>query len=221
VVELRPGRPLRRIARSQPAPWPGAAPVYAGERLVLVRRSRAFGPERIVISEPEGRTRSFGVPGLTIGALAADERRVLWATSGFPNGCVVVADLRAPAARAIAPGGPCARTAIDFERSGAVQGQRSTLRSGGRVGVTLECVAAPRPGCRGTLRLTMDGKRATAAPVRFTVAAGRSRRLVARLTPAARARVMTRRAYPFTLTASAVDPGGRRSQHRAELTVER
>ncbi len=220
VVEHRPGRPLRRIARSQPAPWPGASPVYAGERLVLVRRRRSFGPERIVIAEPAGPTRAFGVPSLAIGALAADERRVLWATVAFPNGCVVVADLRAPAARAIAPGGPCARTAIDFERDGATPGQRSTLRSGRRVGVTLECVAAPPSGCRGVLRLALDGRRA-AAPVRFTVAAGRSRRLVARLTPAARARVVDRGAYPFTLTASAVDPDGRRSEHGAELLVER
>lgn len=221
VVELRPGRPLRRIARSRPPPWPGAAPVYAGERLVIVRRERAFGPEQLVISEPEGRMRTFGVPSLAIGVLAADERRVLWGSGGFPNGCVVVADLQAPAARAVAAGGPCARTAIDLEQSGATQGQRSTLRSGRRVGVTLECVAAPPPGCRGVLRMTMDGTRIAAAPVRFKVAPGRSRRLVVRLTPAARAQVVQRRVSSFTLTASAVDPNGRRSQHGAELTVER
>jgi hypothetical protein len=82
VLELRPGRSLRRIARSQPAPWPGATPVY----------------------EPGGRMRAFGVASLRIGALAADERRVLWGAGAFADGCVTIADVRARAAQAIAAG---------------------------------------------------------------------------------------------------------------------
>jgi hypothetical protein len=219
VLELRPGRPLRRIARSQPAPWPGVTPVYAGERLVLVRRRRAFGPERLVIAEPDGRMRAFGVPSRGIGALAADERWVLWGPGAFA-GCAVVAGVRAPAAEAIAPGGPCTRTVINFERSGA-QGQRSTLRSGNRAGLALECVAAAAPGCRGVVRLLTEDEHAASAPLRFTVPAGRSRRLVVQLTPDARARVLREGEQLFTVMASAVDPDGRRSQHRGELTVRR
>jgi hypothetical protein len=219
VVELRPGRPLRRIARSQPAPWPGAAPVYAGERLVLVRRRRTFGPERLVVSEPGGRTRAFGVPSLAIGVLAADERRVAWSTRQSADGCIVVADLVAPAARTIAAGGPCTRTTISLGLRDPT-GQRSELRPGGRVGVALECVAAPPSGCRGVLRV-MDGARAAAAAVRFAVAPGRTRRLVARLTPAARALVLARRSAAFTVTTSAVDPDGRGSEQRGELIVDR
>jgi hypothetical protein len=221
LLERRPGQPLRRISRSQPAPWPGETPVYAGERLIFARSRRAFGPERLVIAEPDGRTRAFGVPSLKIGALAADERRVLWGAGAFAHGCVVVADIDAPATPAIAAGGPCTRTAITFEVNGAVQGQRSALRPGGRVGLTLACVAAPPPGCRGVLRLLTADKQPASAPLRFTVAAGGSRRLVARLTADARVRVLGPGEQPLAIAATAVDPDGRRSQHDGQLTVDR
>lgn len=219
VLEHRAGR-LRRITRSQPAGG-GVTHVYAGERLVLVRRRRASGPEHLVIAEPGGRTRPFGVPALRIGALAADERRVLWGVGPFEDGCVVVAGIRAAAAQTIPAGGPCTRTVVNFEVGGASQGQLSQLRAGRRVGLTIECVAAPPPGCRGEVRVLMDFKHDASAPVPFAVAPGAKRRLVARLTADGAARVVDGGGHSFTLAATAVDPDGRRSQHRGDLSVQR
>lgn len=218
VLELRPGRGLRRVTGSNPPPWPGLAPRFAGERIVFVRGDRRSGLRRLIVAEPDTRSRTFGVPSFGIASLDADERRVLWRA----NGCTLVADVQAPPARAPAAG-PCARTDVSVER-GAVSGPRTTVRRGRRVAVRLACAAAPPPGCRGTLRLATtdgDGAARVSSRVRFQVRVGDRRRIVVRLTRRAHAALRSGRSTQLTAIAVTVDPDGRRARHEGQLTVSR
>lgn len=212
VVELRPGRPPRRLARNGPSTSPGVPPVYAGERLVFVRSTRAFGVAQLMIASPRRGARPFGVPAPAIGSVTADPRRVLWTTGD----CVLLAGVQAPAATAPAAG-PCPRTEITFGRP--LDSQRSTLRPGGLVPVVVDCVTAAAPGCRGTLRLTSGG--AGTKPLGFTIPPGARRRLLVRLAPGFEAALRRGDCCPreLTIVAAAKDPDGRRSEYRGKLLL--
>jgi len=132
------------------------------------------------------------------------------------NGCVLTAPTAAPAATAPAAG-PCPRSELFFDDE---LGGRADRR--GRVAVLLRCVAAAAPGCRGTVRLLDDvAKRSVAAStvVRFRIPAGERRRLVVRLTRRGRARVARDGGDLLTLSATAVDPAGRRTVLRDGIGV--
>lgn len=210
VVEVAAGGAgVRRLARE------GSAPGYAGDRVVFVRE----GPRdihRLAIVEPDGRVRPFGVPSAAFQGYDADDRRVVW--NG--HGCLLVSELADAAAEGPAPG-PCPRAelAIRDDRTHVIGPSR-------RLRVAVRCVAAPPPGCRGTLRLRYHGRRVHAPAsrrVRFRVPTGAGRRVPVRLT--ARGYRNVRRQHReegvvVDVRTVTVDPAGRRSVLDRGLTLE-
>jgi hypothetical protein len=86
------------------------------------------------------------------------------------------------------------------------------MRRDGRVPVTLRCVAAAPPGCRGTVRIDLvegSPRGRDSSRVRFRIPAGRVHRLAPRLTRGGRRAAA--RDGAAVVTAVAVDPAGRRS----------
>ena len=212
LVEMAPGgTALRQLSRD------GKDPVYAGDRVVFFREGRREGDERLAVVEPSGEVRPFGVPTARMEGYDADDRRVLWAA----HGCLLVADLSEPAAAAPGPG-ICPRTELVMEDEAVPRVGRDR-----RVRLVLRCVAAPEPGCRGTVRLRLDdvrGSPAAAPPKRFRIPAGRRRRIVVRLTRRGY-RALRREAKgefggAFQVRAVTVDPAGRRSVLKDLLGVE-
>ncbi len=212
LIELRDGSTQRRLTRT------GIAPAYVGDRIVFVRQAEREGDERMAVVEPDGRVRGIGVPTARIAGFDVDGSRVLW--SG--NGCLLVADVVAKAAAAPGPG-PCPRSEIFLDDLGP----SPVLDRSRRVPLTLRCIAAAPPGCRGTVRLRFaDGLTGNAsASLRFRILAGRSRRLAPRLTRRAyRAAIRESRegigGAALVVHASAVDPAGRRSRLSDGYSIE-
>ena len=113
--------------------------------------------------------------------------------------------------------GPCPRSELFFDDE---LGGRLDRR--GRVAVLLRCVAAASAGCRGTVRLLDDvATRPVAAStvVRFRIPAGQRRSLMLRLTRRGRASVTRNGGALLTLSATAVDPAGRRTVLRDGIGV--
>ncbi len=185
----------------------GEAPVYAGDDVVFRRLGRRDeDPDRLVLVAPDGTERPFGVPSARLGAPVADGRRVAWSV----RGCVVTAPVDAPAQDAVDEG-PCARTEMTFVMDESPQGVRMR-----RARIVLHCVAAPPPGCQGTLVVRFGRRGRVAAPRRFTVPAGQDGRFDLRLTRAAWRRVRRASRDPESgafveVRATTVDPTGRRS----------
>lgn len=204
VTEVRAGaRPRRLMSNRRPPPWPGRAPFYAGEHVVLSRTTRDFGPEQLLLAAPGGPPQRFGVPSETMNSVTSDGRRVLWTA----NACVLVATLDTPAAPAVRPG-PCRRTEIALDTD--QNPDRIRLDARDRARIRLECVAAPPPGCRGTMALT--GSLGNGQPRSFTLPAGEVRRLRVRFPDrvAARIRAVSSDAG-YTVFVQSRDPDGRRT----------
>jgi hypothetical protein len=203
LLELRDGA-LRRLTRT------GVQPAYAGDRIVFVRQGEREGDEGLAVVEPDGRVRPFGVRTARLEGFDVDGSRVLWRA----NGCLLVADLTAAAAPAPSAG-PCPRSELFMDDIDQPAVGRSR-----RVPLTLRCVAAPPPGCRGRVRVELvdEGPRGhDSTAVRFRIPSGRTRRLAPRLTRAAyRAAARQARHGPggvlLSVDAVAVDPEGRRSR---------
>jgi hypothetical protein len=202
----------RRLTRD------GVAPAFAGDRIVFVDPGSREGDQRLRIVEPGGRVRAFGVPTSRIDQFRTDGARVLWSA----NGCLLVADVAASAAAEPGPGA-CVRSELFLDDAGP----SPALDRRRRVPLTLRCIAAAPPGCRGTLRLRLadDPSREAARPLRFRIPAGRSQRLAPRLTRLGyRAAIAEARAglggAALEVDAVAVDPAGRRSRLRDGYVIE-
>lgn len=162
LYDIRPGAGPQRLTRHADA----APPAFAGDHLVY----RDAYDLRVI--GPDGRIRPFGVPTTDPGWFATDEHRVLWVA----NGCLLIADVTAPAARAPGPG-PCPRSELRLDDDGP------DAKLGRTVSVKLRCIAAPRR-CHGTVRLWTGRNRLVVISPRqrFSVPAGRSRTVAVRLT---------------------------------------
>ena len=211
LLELRGSR-LHRLTRG------GADPAYAGERIVFVQGSEIEGDRRLAVVEPGGRVRALGAPSAEIDGFVADDAHVLWSA----NGCLLVADVTSRAAAGPAAG-PCPRSELLLDDSGP----SPILDRSRRVPLRLRCVAAAPPGCRGTLRLELvDGKPVKASKsLRFRIGAGRTRRLVPRLTRRGYAAAIRQARAGFggaglQVEAVAVDPAGRRSRLSEGYSIE-
>ena len=163
LYELRPGAPPRLLSRD------GGSVAYAGDSLV----NWSGGGLRVI--EASGRIRRFGAPTASLGGFATDGSRVFWVA----NDCLLVDDVSAPPAAA--PGsGPCPRSELAL----AAQPNPHLAHT---LPVRLRCVAAPR-ACHGALRLTTADDatpahaQAISRRVRFSIPAGRARRLRVPLT---------------------------------------
>ena len=137
VHVVRPGAAPRELTRR------GTEARWAGEHIVF----RA-GDGRLRVIDPGGRARDFGAPSALIESFVTDDRRVLWGA----NGCLLVADVTARAARAPAPG-PCPRSEVAM-RDGQPLGEPEPPRAGaaalrGGGAARLPRNAAARAGLRG------------------------------------------------------------------------
>jgi hypothetical protein len=95
VSVIAPGGTPRVVSRR------GERPQFAGERVVY------RDGERLMVVDPGAKPRPIGFRSASMDDFDADERHVLWTA----NGCLLVADLTAPAAEAPGPG-ICARAAL-------------------------------------------------------------------------------------------------------------
>jgi hypothetical protein len=174
----------------------GEQPRWAGAHLVY---NGAFG---LWIAEPGAKPRPFGPRTASLFVFDADERHIAWAA----HGCLLAAPLDEPSASAPGPG-PCLRSEVWVD-----QREHAAIRRDRRVPLYLYCMAAA-DACRGTAHVLLpEHGRRRSASVRFAIPAGRTRRLMPRLTRAAyRA---ARRAGNATVEASGVltDPDGRRQR---------
>jgi hypothetical protein len=173
-VALKPDGTVLVVGANAVSVWtPGSTPKQVA---TLERGTARFAGDRIVVSDQRGprlgATR-VGTPTETAGAIAADERHLLW----IANGCLLAADVTDTFYGALGPG-PCPRSEIAYPvHEPVAQPFARTLA------VPLRCVSAPA-GCKGTVRL---GRLSRAS--RFTIPAGRTRRIRVALTGAGYARV--------------------------------
>jgi hypothetical protein len=214
AFELVPGAAPRHLTRV------GSGAVYAGDRIVFVRRVGRAANEQLHVREPDGRVRLIGVPSGSITDFTADEERVLW----FANDCLLTAPITEPAATA-PDQGVCPRSELQLvdEVSPPVRRRDRLVR------VRADCIAAPPPGCRGTLtiRAINRGLRAVTKRQRFAIPVGRRGRLNVRLTR--RGYALVARAdrrfggAPVEVRTVTVDPDGRRrvQEHHLVLDVKR
>jgi hypothetical protein len=156
----------------------------------------------LVEVDPGARPRPIGVPTQNLETFDVDDQHVLWSA----NGCLLVADLTAPLAEAPDPG-LCARSEVQIVHHDA------RVRPDGRVPVRLHCVAAPG-ACNGMLRAEIRSHRSPA--LRFTVPTGRSATFMPRLP---RAALRGRGYQELYITATAVDPAGRRNIDTGGVTA--
>jgi hypothetical protein len=150
-----------------------------GRRLAELAQAVAFAGDRLVylsgydlrVIEPDGRTRPFGAPTEGLGGFTTDGTRVLW----WANDCLLTADVTERAAGAIDPG-PCPRSEVQVSWN-SDQKVRRTLS------IPVQCIAAPS-ACRGTMKVRYGphGAHLAARSVRFSVPAGRTRRVRVTLT---------------------------------------
>jgi hypothetical protein len=152
------------------------SPRFAGERVAALAPARGGTKRPVVIDPAAGTLRRVGPPSTDLTAIAANDATVAW----LANGCVLAADvveeppplLPAPQTLDVAPPGPCPLAEVVLDEHDQVLRGR-TLR------VTVTCVAAPPPGCSGSVTLGRGGR---AGQGRFRVTAGRRRVVPVRLT---------------------------------------
>ena len=142
LVEVAPGGAVTRLTHAV------AAPMRAGERVLFFRK------DGIGVFERNGAKRRFGVRTERLERFVTDGSNVLWSA----NGCLLLAPITDPAARAPGPG-PCARS--EAAVSSSVKGRTARVK--------VRCVAARDRGCRGAIELRVAGKRVGRAPVRVDV----------------------------------------------------
>ena len=168
---------------------------------------------QLQVAEPDGRIRPFGVPSADLSEFVVDEQRVLWRGSG----CLLTAPITDPAADA-PDAGACPRSEVHLPD------EISRVKRGRRVRVRVDCVAAPPPGCRGTLTLVslFRGPR-LAKPLRFRIPVGHRARLRVRLTRRGyKAAVRADRkigSAPVDVRTVTVDPDGRRREQHDHLVI--
>jgi hypothetical protein len=122
----------------------------AGSQAVLRASGRFDGDSHIaVVDLGTGQRRRLSPPSLDLGVeeaqLDAEGELVAWAA----NGCVFAAPLGGPGSSLVPPG-PCPRAEVKLEEEQPERLQGRSAR------VRLRCIAAPPPGCRGTIRLELD-----------------------------------------------------------------
>lgn len=190
----------------------GGTPRFAGSRIVFVRGDGLQSADRLMVAAPSRPPRPFGVPTAGIGSLVTNSRRVLWTA----NDCVLTAPLTARAASAPAAG-PCPRSEVLLEGDGRLRIGRDR-----RTTLPLRCIAAPPPGCRGTVRVFGEDSPRTAGYVRFRIPRG-ARGVTIRL---------NREGYRFVrrdeldggavlvIRATVVDPAGRRSTLESGVGID-
>ncbi|MDA0172444.1 hypothetical protein OJ998_25290 [Solirubrobacter taibaiensis] len=142
LLEIAPGGAVTRLTEAVDSP------MRAGERVLF------FRTDGIGVFERNGAKRRFGVRTEQLERFVTDGNNVLWSA----NGCLLLAPITDPAARAPGPG-PCARSEAALTLS--VKGRTARVK--------VRCVAAPAGGCRGTIELRIAGQRAGQAPVRLAV----------------------------------------------------
>ena len=142
LLEVAPGGAVTRLTHAVDAP------MRAGERVLFFRKAG------IGVFERNGTKRHFGVRTERVERFVTDGDNVLWSA----NGCLLLAPITDPAARAPGPG-PCARS--EAALSSSVKGRTARIK--------VRCVAAPAGGCRGTIELRVAGQRVGRAPVRVAV----------------------------------------------------
>jgi hypothetical protein len=174
VVELdgdllagAPGERARPLPGTADAP-DLSAPRFAGERVAALAEAR-LDSRRPVIVDPRAATlNAVGPPSSAATAIAADETTVAW----LANGCVLAADVDDVAPLDMVPPGPCPRAEV-------VLHEHDQKLRGRILRVRVTCVAAPPPGCRGTVVLRFAGH---AGEGSFRVPAGARRLVEVRLT---------------------------------------
>jgi hypothetical protein len=184
ILRVAPDGALSIVARD------GERPQFAGDRVVYV------DGERLMAVDPGAPPRPVGVPSASIDAFDADDRHVLWTA----NGCLLVADLAAPAADA-PDAGVCARS--EFELDPHADNVR--IRPDRSVRLHVRCVAAPGE-CRGTLRVSIGRRRGPA--LAFSIPA-RGRATLAPRLPRSAVRHPGWKA--LRARATVIDPDGRRT----------
>jgi hypothetical protein len=163
----------------------GERPKLAGDRIVYV------DGEHLMVADPT--PRAIGVRSASIDQFDADANHVLWTA----NGCLLVADIAAPASPVPDPG-ICTRTEFQLDPHSV----SLRVRANRAVVLRVRCVAAPG-ACHGTLRVSARGRRGPA--LRFSVGAGKRATLNPRLPKTRRGFVTVRP------RAVVVDPDGRRT----------
>jgi hypothetical protein len=158
LFEVSPAGAARMIVSDR-----DSAGFFAGENIVFVRG----GSLRVL--DPSGQVRRFGVRTRTPISFATDETRVLWVA----NGCLLVASVTDAPVDTIGAG-PCPRGELEIDYGGSYRALARDLP------VRLRCITGR---CRGELRLRLEGK--WLGPwQRIAVPAGRTRRILVRLTGA-------------------------------------
>ena len=147
-----------------------SAPVFAGTQ-IAARESTEFGDRPVVLAPGADVSRPIGVQTGQITDPDADARGVTW----IGNGCLYYAPVDAPAPTE-PPAGPCPRAEADFEEADQTMHGRKLL-------VLVTCIAAPAPGCSGTVVMRRHGK--IAGRGRYSVPAGTEGVATVRLTRAA------------------------------------
>jgi hypothetical protein len=187
----------------------GEGPIgFAGDLVAYVVPLQSR-PRDDILAEPGGRLRRFGATAGWIGALVADEERVVWTQ----NDCVLVAEV-ADLPCTVPPVGPCPRSELRL-----VGGFGSHVGRDRRVPVVLQCVVAAPPGCRGSVSVRPLGEFAGRGSrhVRFLIRTGARRRIFVRLTERADAKALREGAADngiatLEIIATTTDPAGRRSR---------
>jgi hypothetical protein len=152
------------------------SPRFAGDRVAALAPARRGAKRPVVIDPAAGTLQTVGPPSTDLTGTAANEATVAW----LANGCVLAADVAdhppplipAPQTLDVPPAGPCPLAEVVLDEHDQVLRGR-TLR------VTVTCVAAPPPGCNGSVTLGRGGR---AGHGRFRVTAGRRRVVPVRLT---------------------------------------
>jgi hypothetical protein len=183
----------------------------AGDLIILRRDGRTEGDQHLVVLDP--RTGSLRQLSPSASAIGSGDRPpdvegdlVAWTA----NGCALIARPSGPGALAV-PAGPCPRSDIFIPHA-----QHLRLR-GNRARVTLRCLSAPEPGCRGVVSITDFFSRALARQ-RFLVPPRRTKSVVVRFTRRA-LRSLDRQEPIVDVVAVASDEKGRRSRATQGLSV--
>lgn len=201
LVTIAPGEPRAVVPGSGGHSL--SKPQFAGSHIGALEQT-GFIVRPVVLDPGAAQPRAVGSPSAAFGAFASDERGFAW----IANGCVLYAPVDgAPPSEP--PDGPCPRAEVTIEDADQI------LR-GRRVRLEVTCVAAPAPGCLGSLVLRNRG---IAGRGRFSVPAGTTAVIEAVLNRrgARRVRRVLRRSGEAFLALDARPqdgrvPGGNRSQ---------